>query len=640
MIITQKETVRLREAGFDLELVEKIQIKGGAKFSFDRHMLTGNGYVSCLVVQEFAEDVSFKWLSDIMGIPETVSTLDLVTANKEEVVKNINKSISELSYQTVKERRTTDKADAYHEKLNLEDFAEMITQKGEIVKNLIARIYIYDDSLEELEKKVSQIRKDLGSLNHKAVVHLFRSKDDYQSLFKDGVSQMNSSLARQGEPIPSTNIGGGIPFHHKALKDPQGFYLGQTSTGGAFVFDPFRSTSERRSFNGFILGKMGFGKSTLLKQLQEGLKAKNAFIRGFDKSGEYERLVREEGGVYIDLSGGDKKINPLDIMATVLNKDNSIDEQKSFLNHLTKCSNQIRNLEPDIDNSTITEFEDLLREFYTAKGFIPKGFLKEAQPKVLNICRLPKEKYPTYTDFRNYLNEIKFTSATPERIRSLEIIQVTVNSMCENYAQIFDGITTMPDFENEKIVFYDTSKLSKLKEPIFQCQLFTALTIIWDNALKNGSNQKQLLKDKAITQKDLEYFMVLLDECHNYINPNNVYACEYIATFQREMRKFRAGVYFATQSPQEIIPTKADSRVTKIIRTIFELCTVKVLFNLDASILKEMKGILGETVTESEVMILPELPVGQAIVQTSSRDSYLVKFDPEEDQLERFEGGQ
>lgn len=106
------------------------------------------------------------------------------------------------------------------------------------------------------------------------------------------------------------------------------------------------------------------------------------------------------------------------------------------------------------------------------------------------------------------------------------------------------------------------------------------------------------------------------------------------------MRKFRAGVYFATQSPQEIIPTQADSRVTKIIRTIFELCTVKVLFNLDASILKEMKGILGETVTESEVMILPELPVGQAIIQTSSRDSYLVKFDPEEDQLERFEGGQ
>lgn len=515
MIINQKEAVRLKESGYDLELIEKIQIKGGAKFKFDRHMLTGNGYVSCLVVHEFAEDVSFKWLSDIMGIPDTVATLDLVTANKEDVVKNINKSISELRYRTENERRTTDKTDAYNEQLNLEEFAAMITQKGEIVKNMTARIYIYDDSLEELEKRVTQIRKDLGSMNHKAVVPLFRSKNDYQSLFKDGVSQLEGAFAMQGQPIPSTNIGGGIPFHHKALKDPQGFYLGQTSTGGAFVFDPFRSTSERRSFNGFILGKMGFGKSTLLKQLQEGLKAKDAFIRGFDKSGEYERLVKEEGGVYIDLSGGDNKINPLDIMATVLNKDNSIDEQKSFLNHLTKCSNQIRNLEPEIDNSTITEFEDLLREFYTDRGFIPKDFLKQTTPKHLNICRLPKEQYPTYTDFRNYLDEIKFTSATPERIRSLEIIQVTVNSMCENYAQIFDGVTTMPDFENEKIVFYDTSKLSKLKEPIFQCQLFTALTIIWDNALKNGSTQKQLLKENKITQKDLEYFMVLLDECHN-----------------------------------------------------------------------------------------------------------------------------
>ena len=46
MIINQKEAVRLKESGYDLELIEKIQIKGGAKFKFDRHMLTGNGYLS------------------------------------------------------------------------------------------------------------------------------------------------------------------------------------------------------------------------------------------------------------------------------------------------------------------------------------------------------------------------------------------------------------------------------------------------------------------------------------------------------------------------------------------------------------------------------------------------------------------
>ncbi|HCC0899847.1 TPA: hypothetical protein M4L37_002866, partial [Enterococcus faecium] len=52
------------------------------------------------------------------------------------------------------------------------------------------------------------------------------------------------------------------------------------------------------------------------------------------------------------------------------------------------------------------------------------------------------------------------------------------------------------------------------------------------------------------------------------------------------------------------------------------------------------KKVLGNTITDTEIMLLPELEVGQAVVQTSSEDTYMINFDPYPEQIERFDGGQ
>ena len=53
-----------------------------------------------------------------------------------------------------------------------------------------------------------------------------------------------------------------------------------------------------------------------------------------------------------------------------------------------------------------------------------------------------------------------------------------------------------------------------------------------------------------------------------------------------------------------------------------------------------MRDVLGDSLTETEYQMLPELNQGQAIFQTSSNESYTVTFDPENDQLARFKGVQ
>lgn len=87
-----------------------------------------------------------------MNNKDTLSSFDVATANKQEVLTDINRSITELKDRVTSERRSTDRDDANWELENLKLFARAITQQGEIVKLVKVRIFIYDPVLEQLEK--------------------------------------------------------------------------------------------------------------------------------------------------------------------------------------------------------------------------------------------------------------------------------------------------------------------------------------------------------------------------------------------------------------------------------------------------------------------------------------------------------
>lgn len=138
-----------------------MQPQGGIKFN-EKYIAQGDCYVACLHVYYLAEDIPPLWLTALMNNKDTVSSVDIATANKEEVVKDINRSITELKDRMTSERRSTDRDDAHWELQNLTDFARSITQQGEIVKLIKLRIFIYDPVLEQLEKRIGDIKKEIA----------------------------------------------------------------------------------------------------------------------------------------------------------------------------------------------------------------------------------------------------------------------------------------------------------------------------------------------------------------------------------------------------------------------------------------------------------------------------------------------
>ncbi|MDY4307424.1 hypothetical protein SNF32_09200 [Enterococcus mundtii] len=115
------------------------------------------------------------------------------------------------------------------------------------------------------------------------------------------------------------------------------------------------------------------------------------------------------------------------------------------------------------------------------------------------------------------------------------------------------------------------------------------MNIVWNQALNNGRRQKIALANNEIEIDDVVFFAFFLDECQEILSPDTVFVVKQVVKFLKEMRKFSAGAFFATQSPQELLPENSSDDYISKIKQVFELCSSKFFLGLDASVAGTMK---------------------------------------------------
>lgn len=644
-MLSEKEIKQYEDQGYDLAFVSRVQPQGGI-VSKEGYIQRGDGYSKCLHLYALPKDVPPFWQTTLVGNLKTVTLFDVGTADKEKVLGSVNRSLGEFSDQAENQRKSTDRFNAAAEYQNMVQFSQSIMQGGEIIKLLHIRIFVNDDTFEGMEKNVSEIKKKLFAQEYKLTAFLFEPGEEFDALFTSYTEQQENSAMlnkREGIPIPSTALGGGYPFNHVFLRDPNGTYMGTTDTGGEFIYDPFRVTDNRTSFSGILFGLPGYGKSTLMKLLEEGLVGRNVMVRGIEKNRDWYKLIDSQEGLVVDLSGQNGLINPLEITATKTDVDGlEIDEIGSYLQHKTKFLSQIQFLNPDIRAVDKLLIGGILDNFYVAQGLLP-GIDYTGRRNEVKVTGRPATDYPTISEFLAYLTDLFetdfFLLAPGKKQETLEDFRTVITAMATDYSALFNGHTTFPDYQSEQVLFFDIDGISSLPKELFDCQLFTALSLTWSQAMKNGRLQKQLLESGEITIEDVVYFMFLMDECQNVINLNNIFAVEYVVNFLKEMRKFASGIYLATQSPQELLLEGASREDISKIKQVFELCPAKFLLHLDDSVIGRMREVLGGALTHSEFDSLSKLKKGQVFVSLGGADSYTVNVNPTEEQLVRFAGG-
>lgn len=639
-----KKTNSIEKNKYDPSFLAKIQPQGGVKFS-DNFVKKGDGYETCIHLYEYPKYVDDKWLKSITTMNNVVCIIDVSTMDKSETTTNINKSLLEQTMRLSNEKKGTGQMDAVQSRDELINLYQQISQMGEVIKLVHVRLYAHAKTAPELEKKVADILTELESTGYKGTVFLNEQEYEWKSMFSTYTEQVSYLNHREGKGIPGITLAGGLPFHFSELNDPRGSYLGTTFTGGSVLFDLFHKDKKRRYYNAVLIGLMGAGKSTSTKKLLVDNAVRDNFIRGFDVTGEYEPLIKDLNGKLIALDGTDGLINSLQIYRSHIDENKDLTfaevEYHSFLQHLSKVAIFYRYLAPQSSDADIMHFKKVLREFYEALGFLEKI-------NTTGVTTLKNHEYPTYSDLLQYVQRELYedieqrrfrTNLSPDSKSRLERIELVLDGIVNSYGHLFNGHTTIDDVTNEQIVFFSIKSLRSLEKEVFNAQFYNAFRMIWDNLIKIGEPQRKAIYQNGFDFDAVRRFLVLIDESHLVINPDNMLAVNALTEYAREARKYFGGLVFASQSIRDFVPEGTSSEVISKIKTLFELTQYKFIMQQDANSLETLRQVFQGQLSDSELFEIPLLEQGRCILSINGVQNIMMTVEATVDELVLFEGG-
>lgn len=618
-------------------LLTEIQPQGGIKFD-EKIIKKGDGYEAVVSVYDYPSQVPDFWLERLMSIKDVIVTVDIGTYNKEKLLKQIERSLVEQENRFHSDKSHISQINAQSTYSSLKSLASSISGNNEVVKLIHIRYFVSAITREEVESKVKDIVSELESIGYKSSIYLNEQEYEWCSLFNGYLEQEKFKNKRKGKAIPSTTLGAGYPFHFTSLDDPTGSFLGTTFTGGNVIFDIFTKTSKRMSYNGVVFGTMGSGKSTLLKKLVLDNAIQGQTIRIIDIVGEFKGLVKELGGKTISLDGKDGIINPLQVLSTITNdKTYEVDNYSSFVTHISKVSMMYKFISQNCSAEEQMEFEVILNDFYTNYG------IEIEKSTEYDIKEYPiMEELLRYTEKELYLDidkKIIRPNLSETRKSRLEKIILTLHSTITNYGKLFNGHSSIADITKEQLISFEIRNLSQFGERIFNTQIFSILTLLWNNALVQGRKEMSSYNSGEKTSSECKKYMILIDEAHRIINSNNIKSVEYLTDFEREARKYFGGLIFATQSIRDVAPENTSNEVFEKIKTLFELTQYKFIMNQDSNALKTLKNVFEGQLSENELRKIPYLEQGNCILSINGYDNIILNIEATKEELSLFGGG-
>lgn len=624
------------------DFIAQVGPAGSIDFCDEKFINTGTGYEIVLYIYQYPKLVSSHWLTFITNIDDTIAVIDISSEDTYKIRQNLKKTLEEQQSRYRTAKSDAERLDAEQQYLETEDTYKEVTALGKIMKKIIARIYIPSVTKYTAEKRMEEIIKNLEAAGFKAAVCLNETKQDWRNMFLSYSQQQSTIFRRHGQPILSTTLAAGNPFHFSYLSDTFGSYFGQTVTGGAVLFDLFHHTENRMSYDFVCVGMKGTGKSTTLKKLLLDRALRGDLVRVFDLDGEFTMLTQQLGGKVIYLDGQDNKI--FNILHVLPNDEN---QEIAFQNHISKVGviyNYLK--EGKATENELLILKQLLRVLYAKHGICNvngelKCDLNTLTPTDFPILSdlLALTKY-TIENFEKYADKIFEVTKIRENKRPiLEDIEIKLQDLCTTHGKIFDGHTSIDSFYREQVVCFNLKNLTRKEPAVYDAQLYNALTICWDNCVENGARMKNLVREKKIAEEDIVHSLILIDEAHRTINANKLSGISEIERIVREARKYFAGIGLASQSIRDFVPDNAAAVAVDKIKALFELTTYKFIMRQDSNALPKLREIFQSTFSDSEIEAIPMLEQGQCIMAISGDKNIQFKIWLSEEEEYYFDGG-
>lgn len=641
----KKEILKLEQAGYDLDFLARVQPQGNLKVH-GRFLEFGDGYLTCLRIYRYPT----RGLGRFYGVPltnnkSTMAVISIGTENQDEIRDQINRAITEQHSRISSKSKVTENIEASNKYRDLSRVLDQITQEHEVMKRIFFRIFIYAPTVDELEKKCRKIIHEN---------HIFRfgryaneQLDDFESIWVPAMRQEDMLNHPKGTPIDALNLAGSYPFNHVKLADPNGSYYGYTRTNGEVMFDPFQRDSVRtRSFY-FVTGNAGMGKSTLLKKMNDDVFSRGAYIRNFDVSSEYTAQTKDQSGVVIKLDLPQYLINPFEIFPTEVNDDGTSNELGSYDRNIDKLVNLFKFLNPAVTPDDASLLNKWLNKFYIDSGIMVPNARKNAPDIKCTSAYLPRDHFPLLEDFVLFANEQKRIKERDSHIHLTSLESQSMNRICNTFENLlndkdsmFNGYTRFPDLTDEQVVTFNLRGLLAQGQNVFNAQVYSVLTLLSADIIKNGLRQRRLMQAGKLNFDDIQWYYLNLDEVENIITPKFGFGVEFLASIMEQMRKNFCGITMAAPTIKDLIMNgDTHDPYVQAVQKVFSLFQIRFFFQISNDDLPRLKTALGESTTLDELQSLSTLTRGECLMNINGDRNirFMVQITPSE--KKRYGGG-
>ncbi|MEO5285920.1 conjugal transfer protein [Limosilactobacillus allomucosae] len=639
----RKEILRLTQAGYDLDFLARIQPQGNLK-RHARYLEMGDGYVTCLRVYKYpAHGLMPFWGVPLTNNDATMAVISLGTEDRTEILKQLSRSATEQKIRVSGKAKEMDNVEASGTYMDQMRLMSQISQANEVMKRVYMRIFVYAPTLAELEKRTKRLIRENGQFM--MARYADEQLSDFESIFIPTMSEQDMLNHPVGVPISARSMSGSYPFNHVKLEDPNGSYYGYTRTSGEVMFDPFQRDRHRTRSFFFVTGNAGMGKSTLLKKLNDDVFARGAYIRNFDVSSEYTDQTRDQNGVIIKLDQPENMINPFEVFPTVVNDDGTVDEINSFAQHVTKLKNFFKFLSEDANSDDMTMLDSWIQDFYIDQNLWVRNPQQNARS--MRITGLDHDMYPTLRDFVLYANERQRKAERDPRMRLTSNMVTSMNRITSTFANIeeskgdmFDGITRFPDLTNEQVVTFNIQGLLAQGKPIFNAQIYSVLTLLSADIIKNGMKLRQQLKNGTLDMYSIPWYYLNVDEVENIINPKFTFGVEFLASMMEQMRKNFCAITMAAPTIKDLIMNgNSHDPYVLAVQKIFSLFQIRFFFQISDDDLPRLQMALGGSTTTDELQGLTKLEKTEVLMNINGDRNVQFKVEITHDEERRYGGG-
>lgn len=457
----------------------------------------GDRYARVLYLRDFPTKVKDDLIERLTGLTNNVIlSIDVYPVSTEEAQKRVSRIMDGIDTNITRWQQNQTKHNVVPfdipyqlkaQKRGIQSFADDLGSANQMMMCVCITIVHMADTVEKLDDDTHEIINTASGLGFRMAKINFQQIEALNTVLPFGGLRRFAPV----RTLTTRGVAAFMPFSVQNLQQKDGIYYGENAISNDLISI---NTWNYSSYNSYVIGSTGSGKSFLTKELifQNFLTNPDLDIIIIDPDDEYAEVVKTIDGEVINISSTSRtRINPLDISLYYGDDEDPVTVKAEFV--LSLCEQIIGSANMNARKKSIISrcVQNIYRPYANAE-------FKGDPPTMLDLY-----------------NEIKRQPEPEAATTALELELFVVGSLNVFAAQSNVNI-------NNRVTCYNIRSMSEQLRPV---GMLIVLDNIWNRITKNREEGR------------LTY--IFIDEISLLFG--HEYSAQYLSRLWRRVRKYGAG---------------------------------------------------------------------------------------------------